>query len=74
MLPTTHLTDKETLLQRVARSMTTWQRNAIAQLPTQILTPEMVETQQTSVDEAEQAYEIAFTIEAAELLYCCSIL
>ncbi len=64
MLPTVPLINNETLLQRITRSMTTWRHTAIAHVPTQVLSPELF----ASIDDAEYAYEIAFTIQATELV------
>jgi hypothetical protein len=64
ILPTVSLINNETLLQRVARSMTTWRRTAIAHVPTQMLSPELF----ASADDAEYAYETAFAIQATELV------
>ncbi len=65
MLPTVLLTNNETLLQRIAHSMTTWRRTAIAHVPTQMLSPELF----ASTDDAEHAYETAFAIQATELAF-----
>ncbi len=62
ILPTVPLINNETLLQRVARSMTTWRRTAISRVPTQVLSPELF----ASSDDAEYAYETAFAIQATE--------
>ncbi len=69
LLPTMLLTEKETVLERVLRSMATWQRNTIVLLPTRKLTPEGLETLQVGANEAVQEYETAFAIGAAELSY-----
>lgn len=69
MLPTMLLEEKETVLERVADSITTWQRNLIALLPTRKLTLEVFETRQASLASSELEYETAFTIGAVELSY-----
>ncbi len=69
ILPTMPLTEKETMLERVAHSMAAWRRDIIALLPTRKLAPQAFETRQTGADEAAQEYEAAFTIRAVELSY-----
>lgn len=60
---------KKMTLERVAHSITTWQHDIVALLPTQKLTPEMFETQRDDAYEATRAYETAFALRAAELCY-----
>ena len=64
--PTVPLTHQETLLYRAVRAMSTWRRTAIAHVPTQVLTPELLASLE---EDAEHAYETAFTIEAVKLAY-----
>jgi hypothetical protein len=69
LLPTVLLTEKETVLGRVVRSMVTWQRNILMQLPTRKLTSEGFENVQASADETMREYETAFTLAAVEVSY-----